>query len=120
MKLSQKHKPKGRRSIFKISFAIVPEDAGPIVPAFTRTVYKDIPYFDGWNIGNRRTLYITLLENQSQSKMEEMANRICKGLSIYWRTYQEKYQIHPEIATGDVIEISDANSEEYTTGNCYD
>lgn len=92
----------------------IPEDAGPpIVPAFTRTVYKDIPYFDGWNIGNRRTLYIKLLDNQSQVDMEALADEYAKAYQYIGVNISREIPIHPEIQCGDVVSILDADSEEY-------
>jgi len=85
----------------------------PVVPAFTRTIYKDIPYFDGWNIGNRRTLYIKLLDNQSQLDMEELADEYAKAYQYIGVNVSREIPIHPEIQCGDVIEITDAEDNEY-------
>lgn len=92
----------------------IPEDAGPpVVPAFTRTVYKDIPYFDGWNIGNRRTLYIKILNNQSQADMETLIDEYAKAYQYIGVNVSREIPIHPEIQCGDVIEITDAEDNEY-------
>jgi len=92
----------------------IPEDAGPpVVPAFTRTVYKDIPYFDGWNIGNRRTLYIKLLDNQSQVDMEALADEYAKAYQYIGVNVSREIPIHPEIQSGDVVSILDAEDGEY-------
>lgn len=92
----------------------IPQQEGPpVVPAFTRTVYKELLYFDGWNIGNRRTLYITLLENQSQASMEALAEEYAKAYQYIGVNVVREIPIHPEIQCGDVIEIADADDNEY-------
>lgn len=92
----------------------ISENPGPpVVPAFTRTVFKDIPYFDGWNIGNRRTLYIRLLDDQSETDMNALATEYAKAYQYIGVNMTRDFPIHPEIAAGDVIVISDANAEEY-------
>ena len=89
------------------------EEGPPVVPAFTRTVYKDIPYFDGWNIGNRRTLYIKLLDNQSELDMTALADEYAKAYQYIGVNVTREIPIHPEIQCGDVIEITDAADNEY-------
>lgn len=83
------------------------------VEAFTRTVYQDLPYFDGWNIGNRRTLYLSVLDDQSEADMTTLAAEYAKAYQYIGVNMSRDFPIHPEIAAGDVIVISDAADEEY-------
>lgn len=94
----------------------ISEDPGPpVVPAFTRTVYKDLPFFDGWGIGGRKTLYITILPDQSEADMITLADEYAKAYQYIGVNLTREIPIHPEIQSGDVIEITDGDSEEYIT-----
>lgn len=103
----------GAYSRLALQSSISEQEGPPIVPAFTRTVYKDLPYFDGWNIGNRRTLYISVLDDQSEADMTTLAAEYAKAYQYIGVNMSREMPIHPEIASGDVIEISDAAAEEY-------
>jgi hypothetical protein len=81
--------------------------------AFTRTVYQNIGYFDGWNIGNRRTLYIKVLDDQSEADMTSLAAQYAKAYQYIGVNMSREIPIHPEISTGDVLELTDAGDEEY-------
>ena len=85
-----------------------PEDEG-----FTRTVYKDVSYFDGWSIGGRRTLYIDIIDNQSQEVMEELVEEYAKAYKNIGVNVTRETPIRPEIQSGDVIKITDAHEDEY-------
>ena len=103
----------GAYSRIALQSEISEQEGPPVVPGFTRTVYKDISYFDGWNIGGRRTLYIQLLADQSETDMTTLANEYAKAYQFIGVNVSREVPIHPEIASGDVIEILDAESEEY-------
>ena len=81
--------------------------------AFTRTVYKDLSYFDGWSIGNRRTLYLRVLDEQSEASMTTLAEEYAKAYQFIGVNITRDIPIHPEIQCGDVIEITDAEDNEY-------
>ena len=85
----------------------------PIAEAFVRTVYKDLSYFDGWSIGNRRTLYINLIDGQTQVAMEALAEEYAKAYQFIGVNIAREVPIHPEIQCGDVIDIIDAEENEY-------
>lgn len=85
----------------------------PIAAAFTRTVYKDLSYFDGWNIGNKRTLYINIIDGQSQATMDALATEYAKAYQFIGVNIAREIPIHPEIQCGDVIQITDAEDNEY-------
>ena len=81
--------------------------------AFTRTVFKDLSYFDGWYIGNRRTLYMKVTDGLSQATMEEMAEEYAKAYQFIGINMSREIPIHPEIQCGDVVDINDADDNEY-------
>ena len=90
----------------------IPEVVG-VNKAFVRTVYKDIPYFEGWNIGNRRTLYINMIDNQTQETMTVLADDYAKAYCNIGVCVTREIPIHPEIQAGDVLEFSDADDDDY-------
>lgn len=81
--------------------------------AFTRTVFKDLPYFDGWYLGNRRTLYLKVIDNLSKTTMDAMAEEYAKAYQFIGITTSREILIHPEIQCGDVVDLNDADDEEY-------
>lgn len=85
----------------------------PISEAFTRTVYKDLTYFEGWSIGNRKTLYINLLENQTEEKMITLAEEYAKAYQYIGVNTTRDMSIHPEIQSGDIFVFADADGSEY-------
>lgn len=103
----------GAYSRLALTSSISQQEGPPIVPAFTRTVYKDLSYFDGWSIGNRRTLYLNLLADQSQAAMEALAEEYAKAYQYIGVNITREIPIHPEIQCGDVFEITDAEENEY-------
>jgi ABC-type transport system substrate-binding protein len=80
---------------------------------YTRTIYKDIGYYDNWNVGNRKTLYITLLDDQSEEDMQEMAEQYAKAYQYIGINLEREVPIHPEYQAGDVLKIVDAADDEY-------
>lgn len=79
----------------------------PIVPAWTRTVFKDINYLDSWVLGSRRTLYISVLDDMAEVDMETLADEYAKAYQYIGINMTRELSIHPEISTGDPFEISD-------------
>lgn len=88
-------------------------DATETEPAFVRTVYKDLSYFDSWNIGNRRTLYLKVIDGMSAVDMEALAVEYAKAYQYIGVNITREIPIHPEIQCGDVVHILDAEANEY-------
>lgn len=82
-------------------------------PQFTRTVYKYLPYFEGWNIGNHRTLYLPVLADMSETDMNTMITEYAKAYPYIGVNISREIPIRPEVQSGDVIDFIDADSDEY-------
>jgi len=96
--------------------AVEASDGPPVVEAvdsWTRTVFKDIPYLDTWNLGNRRTLYINVLDDMSAASMEILASQYMKAYQYIGINMSRELPIHPEIACGDPFEILDLKDGEF-------
>ncbi len=82
-------------------------------PAFTRTVYKALSYYDGWNVGNRKTLYIQTLDDQSEADMNTLIDEYAKAYQYIGATFTLDIPIRTEMQAGDVIQITDAETDDY-------
>lgn len=87
----------------------------PLVEEFTRTVYKDLQFFDGWGLGMRKTLYIQILEDQTEETMNELAEEYAKAYRFIGANIEREVTIRPEFQSGDVMELLEADESEYIT-----
>jgi len=83
------------------------------VPAFTRTVYKALSYFDGWAIGNKKTLYLQTIADQSEATMNALVTEYAKAYQYIGVTFTLELPIRTDIQAGDVIRIIDAEEDDY-------
>ncbi|QRN86042.1 hypothetical protein JR334_02065 [Clostridia bacterium] len=76
-------------------------------------VYKDVPNFDGWNLGSKKTLYITTVEGLDATELGLLGDEYVTAYQYIGVNLQVEVPIRPEIQSGDVFEVTDAEDYEY-------
>ena len=76
-------------------------------------IYKDVPYWTGWNLGSKRTLYITTVDGLDITALGTLGDEYVKAYQYIGVNMQIEISIRPEIQSGDVIDIVDADDYEY-------
>lgn len=73
-------------------------------------LYADIPYFDGWFVGNHRTYYQDVPDSTTQTEMERIRTQLVEGLQYSGITERFESPFRPWLQTGDVaiVEGGDA------------
>ena len=79
----------------------------------TLTEYVDLTYFDGWSLGGNKTLYIKTVDNMGEAALATLAFEYAKAYQNIGVTVALEMSIHPEIQSGDVIELTDAGDDDY-------
>ena len=81
----------------------------------TLTEYADLTYFDGWSLGGNKTLYIKTVDDIGAVPLVALATEYAKAYQNIGVTVALEMSIHPEIQSGDVIELTDAGYDDYIT-----
>ena len=71
----------------------------------TIAVYKDIPVWDYWFLGSRKTKYYTAPEGYTEDQTNDMADSLVEELQYVGIGEQFASPIRPQLQVGDVAEI---------------
>ena len=70
------------------------------------SLYSDVPFFDGWFIGNHRTYYNDVPESTLQADMERILTQLVEGLQYSGITEKFESPFRPWLQTGDVAIVT--------------